>query len=274
MSLETSLVISSSSSAPPRPSVAHSNFRSLPEFPYDPTILYDGLPYADPPVNDSSAIAALIHAEAARSTRSPRELLEAKLRSIGIPLESPDFLSRAPLMAASVAEISRSGGSIPTGAAENFSSDSPHFHRVELQRKLAGQLEFSLTQKPADLAVLSEYSRIERISLEALRSFGASKWKFHNDQLTEMKSKIEKEIEEKKNEIEKINRKRKGEQLMARSGLDLIESKFQESIQKNYSIEGECRKIQAKLKEMKKIAIERGMENSKIQRLFGEEIEE
>lgn len=93
-----------------------------------------------------------------------------------------------------------------------------------------------------------EHQTNRAVNLELLKKFGATKWKIHNEQVAQLKTKLAAELEEAKSRVEQINRKRKTEQVAAGQELSQLEHGYYDLVYKNHQIETANWQLEKKLR--------------------------
>jgi len=207
----------------------------------------DALPYIDVQYSDENMrdeVDRLISAEMARSTKSPEEYLNE------LGLHRPE-LKVTGLAQAEFARIESGKPQVAVNTHRYKVEPPPEEDKNNLQAwKIAVDNAFSQVQA----------TKVRVTNLELSNKFGPNAWKLHAEQLQTLNTGLESNIQEVKQEIENINRKRKSEQTKAGGKLELLSDKWATTIQKTNELEGVCYMLETEVKKLRKRAAKKGVE--------------
>lgn len=210
------------------------------------TIL-DALPYIDAQYSDETMreeVDKLISAEMSRSTKSPESYLVER------------GLTRPELRISALAqhEFARIENGKPQVLVNMFR------YKVEppAEEDKNSLQAWRLAVDNASAQV--QATKVRVTNLELSHRFGPNAWKLHAEQLQTLNNGLEENIQEVKQEIENINRKRKTEQTKAGSKLEHLTKKWATTIQKTNELEGVCYMLEKEVKKLRKQAVKTGLE--------------
>jgi len=206
----------------------------------------DALPYIDAQYSDESMeeVDKLISAEMARSTKSPEEYLAE------LGLHRPSLRVSA-LAQAEFARIEEGKPQPAVNMVRYKVEPPPEEEKNNLHAwKVAVDNAFAQVQS----------TKVRVTNLELSNKFGPNAWKLHAEQLQTLNSGVEERIQEVKQEIENINRKRKADQTKAGGKLEHLAQKWTASIQKTNELEAVCYLLEKDVKKLRKRAVKKGLE--------------
>lgn len=207
----------------------------------------DALPYIDAQYSDETMrdeVDKLISAEMGRSTKSPEEYLNER------GLHRPD-LTMSDLVEKEFARIESGKPQVPVNMSRYKVEPPPEEDKNNLQAWRAA-VDNAFAQVQAN--------KLRVTNLELSNKFGPNAWKLHAEQLQTLNTGLEEDIQEVKQEIENINRKRKSDQTKAGSKLDHLAQKWATTVQKTNELEGVCYMLQKEVKKLRKQAVKKGLE--------------
>jgi pre-mRNA-splicing factor SPF27 len=207
----------------------------------------DALPYIDVQYSDETMreeVDKLISAEMARSTKSPEEYLSER------GLHRPELRVSALVQA----EFERIESGKPQVAVNMFR------YKVEPPAE-EDKNSLEAWRIAVDNAFAQvQATRVRVTNLELSNKFGPNAWKLHAEQLQTLNNGVEQNIQEVKQDIENINRKRKSEQTKAGGKLEHLTQKWTTTIQKTNELEGVCYMLEKEVKKLRKQAVKKGVE--------------
>jgi pre-mRNA-splicing factor SPF27 len=211
--------------------------------------MLDALPYIDAQYSDDvmrDEVDKLISAEMARSTKSPEEYLNEK------GLHKPQ-LRISDLAQAEFARLEGGKPQTPVNMFRYKVEPPPEEERNNLQAwNTAVDNAFAQLQA----------TKVRVTNLELSSKFGPNAWKLHAEQIQSLNTGLEEQIQEIKQEIENVNRKRKSEQTKAGGRLDHLTEKWRNSIQKTNELQGACFMLEKEVKKLRKRALKKGLEHA------------
>jgi pre-mRNA-splicing factor SPF27 len=206
----------------------------------------DALPYIDVQYSDETMpdeVDRLISAEMARSTKSPEEYLRER------GLHRPELRVSA-LVQGEFARIESGKSQVAVSMFRYKVEPPPEEDKNSLEAwRVAVDNAFAQVQA----------TRTRVTNLELSNKFGPNAWKLHAEQLQTLNAGVEENIQEVKQDIENINRKRKSDQTKAGSKLDHLTQKWTATIQKTNELEGVCYMLEKEVKKLRKQATKKGV---------------
>lgn len=211
-------------------------------------IVIDALPYIDLQYNEedlSAQVDALVTEEMIASDKSPDDFLDAlKLADYECKFEGSAFLMHE------WKRIRNGMAQAPLDQARYRVPPPPEGERDSLEA----------WQKAVDNAHAQlEHTALRLVNLELLSKFGANAWKTHTENLEAMEMCQTEALAEMRQEVENLNRKRKGAQVAAGDKMSVFEKKFRGLVAKTTTMEVECSALEREVRRLRKKATKRGL---------------
>ncbi|CAI7741399.1 unnamed protein product [Closterium sp. NIES-53] len=202
----------------------------------------DALPYLDKEYEDPAVRAEvnrLVQEEMRRSPRTPADIL-SELPPV------PELRSELLPMFARECERVRAGRpptlAVDTGRYEG-AGKGPAGRGAEDPNAWKGAVKAAMVQL--------QHQDTRHENLDLMLRFGPNAWKVHNQHLEAFLAKAQREVAERKREIELLNRDRRLNQQAAAVELGRLEQAWREGVQKNADIQAACAQLEAQIEGLK-----------------------
>jgi len=216
-------------------------------------ILIDALPYIDLQYSDGNmraSVEKLIAEEMGRSTKAPEEYLAESGMAEEYEFNSHDSV----FLQTEWDRVSQNIEQTPMDTTRYKVEPPPEAERDSLEA----------WQKAVDNAYAQlEHTNTRIVNLELMTKFGPNAWRTYSEQLQSFKTSLGNNLNDCKQDIENLHRKRKAEQLQAGSNLRQLETKFGKSMSQANELEGVCSVLEGEVRRLKKRADRRGLKGSK-----------
>jgi len=199
------------------------------------SVLHDSLPYYDRDLELHPQLRALVDAEIARELKRQPPLASD-------PRVPPDFelFANNPLLAAELARVQTSQ---PLSALDSS--------RYQLPGPLGdGPTEDDWKAAVQNAKAQLQHQKSRETNISLLQTYGANAWKIHNYLLESQATRLEKAVEEVKEEVTVVNRDRKNFQSHVGKQLTALETRWTELISTvlqielaNIALEGEVEQL-------------------------------
>jgi len=207
----------------------------------------DALPYIDEEYNDPQMQAVV------------QQLVKEEMRRF----TPPDYLESCPAL--EKFELKFKDGSFLKEELDRVAKGNPikqlDVSRYKLERP-SGKDESSLKkwQQARDNAQAQlEHQHTRIMNLELMSKYGTNAWRKHNEALVGTKKYMESLLQTEREEVEKINSKRKMDQVKQQLTITTQQQKYYETIHQNMQLEVACASLERDLKKVKAEAEEAGV---------------
>lgn len=213
----------------------------------DTGILIDALPYIDMQYNDDNmqaAVDALITDEMVASMKTPDDFLDdLKLPDHKVKWESPFLQSQWD-------NIKQGEITTPLDRSKYQVPPPPADKRDDLEA-------WQTAVDNAHAQLETQYLRL--VNLDLLSKYGPNAWLTHGNDLEAIVTKKKTELEDSRQAIENLNRKRKAAQLAAGDKLRALEGKFHKYVRKTNEMEAACFVLEREVTRLRKRAKKAGI---------------